>query len=430
GLALGDVDLAGLTTLLQVQDKIRAFAAANPASPWVVGQGWLYSAFPGGAPTREQLDSIVSDRPAVMNCYDGHSIWVNSKALAMAGITKHTADPINGVVVKDARTGEPTGHLKESAADIVNRIMPQLSDDDRRAGLRAAIAEAHRFGVTSIQNAGGRLEDLELYEEARNAGELRVRTYLALSASADTTDADLDRMEAAWKKLGDDATLKTGAVKIFADGVIESRTAALLAPYTNSGTAGAPNLSPDALTKLVTMIDKRGWQIWIHAIGDRAIRMSLDAFEQAAAVNPVPARGRRHRLEHIETIDPTDIPRFARLGVIASLDGVVIVFVLPLIDDLAVPDDQQAVNQPECSGSNLGAEAIKDVRVDSLGTRRGCWPGFRRPLRLRRDELREEHRRHEGPDKCSVHDGPGRNRWGDGHRILRYRPARRATIAV
>ena len=111
---------------------------------------------------------------------------------------------------------------------------------------------------------------------------------------------------------------KTGAVKIFADGVIESRTAAMLAPYANSTTAGAPNLSPEALTRLVAMIDKRGWQILIHAIGDRAIRMSLDALEHAASVNPAPARGRRHRLEHIETIDAADIPRFGGLGVIAS----------------------------------------------------------------------------------------------------------------
>jgi predicted amidohydrolase YtcJ len=318
GLALGDVDLAGLTTLPQVQDKIRAFAAANSANAWVVGQGWLYAAFPGGTPTREQLDAVISDRPAVMNCYDGHSIWVNSRTLAMAGITKDTPDPVNGVIVRDAKTGEPTGHLKESAADLVNRIMPKPTDADRRAALRAAIAEAHRFGVTSIQNAGGSITDLDLYEQARQAQELQVRAYVALSVSAETTEADLDRMDAAWKKLGDDPTLKTGAVKIFADGVIESRTAALLAPYTNSDSAGAPNLSPEALTKLVTMIDKRGWQIWIHAIGDRAIRMALDAFEHAASVNPAPSRGRRHRIEHIETIDAADVPRFAKLGVIAS----------------------------------------------------------------------------------------------------------------
>jgi predicted amidohydrolase YtcJ len=318
GLALNDVDLAGLTTLDAVQDKIRVFAAAKRDRPWIVGRGWLYAAFPGGTPTREQLDLVVPDRPAVMECYDGHSVWVNSRALTLAGITKATPDPANGIIVKDAKTGEPTGHLKEAAAELMNVVMPQPTPEERRAALRAAVAEAHRFGVTSIENAGTSLDEVALYEEVRKAGDLRVRTYLALSASEATTEADLDRMDAAWKRLGDDATLKTGAVKIFADGVIESRTAAMLAPYANAKTSGAPNLSPEALTKIATMADKRGWQIFIHAIGDRAIRISLDALERAAAANPAPSRGRRHRLEHIETIDQADIPRFGRLGIIAS----------------------------------------------------------------------------------------------------------------
>ena len=318
GLALGDVDLAGLTSLRAVQDEIRAFAAAKPQNAWIVGQGWLYAAFPGGTPTKEQLDAVVANRPAVMNCYDGHSIWVNSKALALAGVTRSTPNPTNGIIVKDPRTGEPTGHLKEAAADLVQRVMPKPGETERRAALRAAVAEAHRVGVTSIQNAGSSLDEVALYDQAKAAGDLRVRTYLALSASEATTAADLDRMDAAWKRLDDDPTLKTGAVKIFADGVIESRTAAMLQPYVKSTTAGSPNLSAAALTRLVTMIDRRGWQIFIHAIGDRAIRMALDAFEQAQRVNPAPARGRRHRLEHIETIDSADIPRFGRLGVIAS----------------------------------------------------------------------------------------------------------------
>lgn len=318
GLALGDVDLAGLTNLSEVQDRIRTFVAANPSRPWIVGHGWLYSAFPGGTPTREQLDAAVALQPAVMNCYDAHSIWVNSKALALAGITKDTPNPVNGIVVKDPRTGEPTGHLKESAADLVTRIMPKPSEADRRAALGAAIAEAHRVGVTSVQNAGGTIDDLAFYDRARQAGELPLRLYVALSAAAETTEADLARMEQEWKRLGDDPTLRTGAVKIFADGVIESRTAALLAPYANSSSAGAPNLAPDALLNLVTMIDQRGWQILIHAIGDRAIRMSLDAFAHASSSNAAPARGRRHRIEHIETIDSADIARFGALGVIAS----------------------------------------------------------------------------------------------------------------
>lgn len=345
GLALSDVDLAGLTTLSDIQDKIRAFAAARPDRAWIVGRGWMYAPFPGGSPTRAQLDQVVADRPAVMECYDGHSIWVNSKALAMAGITKATPDPPNGAVVKDPKTGEPTGHLKEAAADLVNRITPQPGREERRAALRAAVAEAHRWGVTSIQNAGASLDELDLYEEARLAADLRVRAYLALSVSEATTEADLDRMDAAWKRLGDEASLKTGAVKIFSDGVIESRTAAMLAPYAGSATAGTPNLSPDALSKLVAMIDRRGWQVLIHAIGDRAVRMSLDALEHAARVNPAPARGRRHRLEHIETIDAADIPRFGRLGVIASQQPVHVQL-----------GDMNAVNPSGPWPDNLGPE--------------------------------------------------------------------------
>ena len=318
GLSLGDVDLAGLTSLTEVQNAIRAYAAAHRESTWVKGRGWLYSPFPGGFPTREQLDAVVPDRPAVMTCYDGHSIWVNSKALAMAGITRNTPNPTNGVVVKDPKTGEPTGHLKESASDLVERIMPKPTDADRRAALRTAVAEAHRVGVTSIQNAGGSPQELELYDQARKAGELRVRAYLALSASAGITEADADRMDEVWKKHQDDPTLTTGAVKIYSDGVIESRTAALLAPYANSAGSGALNYSTEELHRIVALMDKRGWQILIHAIGDRAVRVSLDAFEQAASANPAPARGRRHRLEHIETIDGADVPRFGTLGVIAS----------------------------------------------------------------------------------------------------------------
>ena len=318
GMTLGDVDLAGLTTLAQVQDAIRTFAAAHADAAWVEGRGWLYSPFPGGTPTRQQLDAVVPDRPAVMTCYDGHSVWVNSKALALAGITKATPNPTNGIVVKDPKTGEPTGHLKESATALVNKVRPKPTDADRRAALRKAVAHAHQFGVTSVQNAGTSFEDVELYKEALRAGELQVRAYLAMSTSSATTEADLDRMEQTRQALGDDPTLTTGAVKIYADGVIESRTAAMLAPYENSQAAGAPNLSADQLDHLVAMVDKRGWQIFIHAIGDRAIRMSLDAFERAAAANPAPARGRRHRIEHIEAIAAADIPRFGKLGVIAS----------------------------------------------------------------------------------------------------------------
>jgi len=317
-LGLGDADLSGLATLAEVQSAIRTFAETHPAPTWVIGRGWVYSPFPGGSPTAAQLDAVVTDRPALMRCYDGLSVWVNSKALALAGITRTTPDPPGGEIVRDPRTGEPTGHLKQAAIALIDAVVPKPTHDDERRALRLAVARAHELGITSIQNAGGSLEEMALYEEAFRAGDLLLRTRLATQGRPSTTDADLDAMDEVWKRLGDNPTLTTGIVKLNADGVIEARTAAMLAPYAGSASSGPANYTPEQLDRVVAMFDRRGWQVEIHAIGDRAIRMSLDAIEKAAAANPAPARGRRHRLEHIEAVSAADIPRFATLGVVAS----------------------------------------------------------------------------------------------------------------
>jgi len=318
GLALKQVDLAGLTTLDEVQSAIRDFAAKQPAGAWVHGRGWLYQPFQNGSPTKAQLDAVVPDRPAIMDCYDGHSVWVNSVVLKMAGITKATKDPLNGVIVRDPKTGEPTGHLKEAAQRLIEDILPKETVEDRRAALKAAIAEANKYGVTAIQNARTSIEDMALFDEAKQTGALTVRSYLAMLAHAGLTEADVDKMDAVRQRYGDDPLLRTGIVKMFADGVIESKTAAMLAPYVGTKSAGEPNMTAAEMNRIVAMLDKHGWQIEIHAIGDRAIRMVLDAFEAAAKANPAPARGRRHRVEHIEAISAQDIPRFGQLGVIAS----------------------------------------------------------------------------------------------------------------
>ncbi len=317
-LGLGDADLSGLGTLAEVQSAIRTFAETHKAPTWVIGRGWVYRPFPGGSPTAAQLDAVVTDRPALMRCYDGLSVWVNSKALALAGITRATPDPPGGEIVRDPRTGEPTGHLKQAAIALIDAVVPKPTHDDQRRALRAAVARAHELGITSIQNAGGSLEEMALYEEAFRAGDLLMRTRLATQGRPTTTDADLDAMDAAWKRLGDHPTLTTGIVKLNADGVIEARTAAMLAPYAGSASSGPANYTPDELDRVVAMFDRRGWQVEIHAIGDRALRMALDAIERATAANPAPARGRRHRLEHIEAVSAADIPRFAALGVVAS----------------------------------------------------------------------------------------------------------------
>ena len=317
GLGLQQANLLAASTLEEIGAAIKAFASAHPDRPWVLGRGWYYTPFPGGLPTRQQLDTLVPDRPAYMRCYDGHTAWVNTLALEAAGVTRDTPDPPGGVVVRDAVTGEPTGVLKEAAQELVAKALPQWTREDRLQAIRDAIGEAHRFGVTSVQNAGVDAAELELYDELSRKGELRLRLYNAMSIEPPFSEADADRLDVLWRSRRDDALIKTGAVKLMLDGVIESHTAAMLEPYANRATTGLPNMDAATLNAVVATMDRRGWQIFIHAIGDAAVRQSLDAFERAASVNPAPARGRRHRLEHVETLHPADVGRFGRLNVLA-----------------------------------------------------------------------------------------------------------------
>ncbi|MSO51121.1 MAG: amidohydrolase [Acidobacterium sp.] len=319
GLSLDQINLLDATTLDQIKDTVRIWSEAHPERVWITGRGWYYQPFAGSLPTRQLLDTLVPDRPAYLVAYDGHTGWANSKALKLAGITRHTRSPKNGVIVKDRRTGEPTGALKEAAMALMTAA-PQPTTEDRIAAIRAGLVEAHRVGITSVQNAGGTAEDLELYDALRKRGELTLRVYQALSASGVIGEAELNTLAAVRERFGDDPLLKTGAVKLIADGVIESHTAAMLAPYHNQpNTSGDPRYTQEQLNKTVTLLDREGWQVMTHAIGDAAVRMTLDAYEAAVNANPAPERGRRHRVEHLETIDPADIPRFGKLGVIASM---------------------------------------------------------------------------------------------------------------
>jgi predicted amidohydrolase YtcJ len=323
GLALDQVSLLDATTLDDIKDTIRVWAEAHPEREWITGRGWYYQAFSGAMPTRQLLDTLVPDRPAYLIAYDGHSGWANTKALKLAGITRQTKNPANGVIVKDARTGEPTGALKETAMSLMRGVVPQATEEDRLAAIRAAIDEAHRVGITSVQDAGGSESDLALFELLHKRGDLTLRVYQALMVNPALTEARLEELERLRTRFEDDPMLKAGAIKLVADGVIESHTAAMLEPYANRpAIKGEARFTPEELTRVVGMLDRRGWQIMTHAIGDAAVRMTLDAYQAAAKANPAPARGRRHRIEHIETIDPADIPRFGKLGVIASMQPV------------------------------------------------------------------------------------------------------------
>jgi predicted amidohydrolase YtcJ len=251
---------------------------------------------------------------------------MNSRALAKAGITRTTPDPAGGVIVRDA-SGEPTGMLKEAAVELAYAAIPRASRAEKLALIERSLALLARHGLTMVHNAHGTEEELELYAELERAGKLTARLYNALSAvpPADvmggrpfpTTDALVNKArELSARYRG--PLLRAGAVKIVADGVIEAQTAAMLEPYANaSGTRGLPNYTPEALAALVRALDAASLQVMTHAIGDQAVRMTLDAYEQAARANG--ARDRRFRIEHIETHQPGDTGRFARLGVIASM---------------------------------------------------------------------------------------------------------------
>ena len=322
GLSLDQVSLADAKTVEEIKDTIRVWAESHPEREWITGRGWYYQPFNGAMPTRQLLDTLVPDRPAYLIAYDGHTGWANTKALKAAGITRRTKNPPNGIIVRDAR-GEPSGALKEAAMALLSQVAPQPTEEDRLAGMRAAMDEAHRLGITSVQDAGGPAADLELYDRLRKRNELTLRIYQALRADATLTEAGLEELEQVRTRFADDPLLKTGAIKLIADGVIESHTAAMLEPYANRPSiTGDARFTPQQMNKVVGMLDRRGWQVMTHAIGDAAVRMTLDAYEAAAKTNPRPERGRRHRIEHIETIDPADIPRFGELGVIASFQPV------------------------------------------------------------------------------------------------------------
>jgi predicted amidohydrolase YtcJ len=322
GLSLDQVSLSDAKTVDEIKDTIRGWAEAHPERQWITGRGWYYQAFNGVMPTRQMLDALVSDRPAYLVAYDGHTGWANTKALKAANITRATKNPPNGIIVRDSR-GEPTGALKEAAMALVSAIAPQPTEEDRLAAIGAAIDEAHRLGITSVQDAGGPAGDLELYDRLRKRNKLTLRIYQALRADATLTEEQLDELERVRARFADDPLLKTGAIKLVADGVIEAHTAAMLEPYANRPSiTGDARFTPAQMNAVVGMLDRRGWQVMTHAIGDAAVRMTLDAYEAAAKTGPRPERGRRHRIEHIETIDPADVPRFGRLGVTASFQPV------------------------------------------------------------------------------------------------------------
>lgn len=313
--------LDGSPDVAEIQRRVKAWAEANPQAPWVLGRGWMYAAFGAeGLPHRRQLDEVVADRPAFLRGADGHTGWANSKALALAGITKDTPDPPNGEIVRDPATGEPTGALKEAAMGLVGRLVPSPTRAESKDALRRALATTTRLGVTRVHSLGGDEAVLDLLDELQREGALTVRFDVAVFVGPPGLTPELRRQiaETRAKYAGD--RLAFGGVKLMLDGVIDSRTAALLEPYANDTRRGESFWNRDDYLRTVAELDADGIQVATHAIGDASIRLALDGFEAAAKANGAwRGRGqRRHKIEHVEAIAIGDAGRFRRLDVSAS----------------------------------------------------------------------------------------------------------------
>lgn len=316
GLEMSECQLSELTTGQQILEAVRLYAGKNPQKKWIRGSGWQLPLFPNANPHKLLLDKAVPDRPVFLYAADGHSAWANSRALEIAGVNKNTPDPKPGRIERDPETGEPTGTLREDAMALVEKHLPEYSMEDYIKGLRRGLEMANRFGITSFQDASVSEEFLKVYAELDRRGELTARIVAAMSIDPSKGTAQLARLVEMRKKYKG-RRLRATAVKIFADGVIEAHTAALLEPYVGTnGDRGKANVEPDVFNPLVAALDREGFQVHVHAIGDRAIRNALDAFEFARLKNG--SRDSRHTIAHIELFDPQDVPRFQRLGVIAN----------------------------------------------------------------------------------------------------------------
>ena len=316
-MGLTRVDLNDAKTVAEIQKRVKEYAESHLQEPWITGMGWTYPTFgPSALPDKKILDDVVPTRPVYLVAFDGHSSWANSKALQMAGITRETPDPPNGKIVRDEK-GEATGALKESAGDLVARVMPKPTREERLAALRLGIHEANKFGLSRVHSAGQDFEWLDLYDELRRNGEMTLRFYVAyfLDPPELTPDA-IEKIEQARRTYHDD-WISGGVVKTMLDGVVEAHTAAMLAPYSDDPSqTGKLFWDPAKYTQAVAELDRRGLQIFTHAIGDKAVRLALDAYQNATETNHT--NDARPRIEHIETISAQDVPRFGKQGVIAS----------------------------------------------------------------------------------------------------------------
>ena len=308
------LDLRGLAKT-QILERVSAAARAATTGEWIQGGGWDEGFFePSAFPTAADLDKVAPDHPVFLSRIDGHSAWLNSRALSVAKITRDTADPEGGKILRDAG-GAPAGMLVDTAVSLARDAIPPLSHADRFAQLKAALAQYVRWGVTSLHVTGEGLEGLELFKELLASGELPLRVYVLASGDGPAADHYLAREPEL--NLGGRLTIR--GFKVLLDGALGSRGAQLSAPYSDAPSeTGLVLMKDDAFRNLVRRATDRGFQVATHAIGDLAVRRALDGYEAAGPS----IRALRPRIEHASVIQPQDLPRFSRLGVIASMQPV------------------------------------------------------------------------------------------------------------
>jgi len=310
GLTKLNVDLTNATSLKDMLTRVGSYAKDAPAGRWLTGGRWDQTLWAEKVlPTRQELDDVTLGHPALLERVDGHIAIANSAALDAAGLSGKTVVPKGGAIDLDAR-GEPTGILRESAMELVAKIIPPRSHEERVRGAELAIADALAHGATSVQDNSD-WEDFLVYEELENAGKLnlRITEWLPFKAPLDELKQMRSHHDA------NDPMLHTGMLKGFMDGSLGSRTAAMKAPYSDdAGNMGLPQFSQAELNALALERAKAGFQLGFHAIGDRAAEMALDAYAQ-----PEISTHARNRIEHAQVVEQTDVARFAKLGVIASM---------------------------------------------------------------------------------------------------------------
>lgn len=344
------LSLHGIVDREQIFERIRRWAADNPHSPWVVGDGWDEGAFlPSGKPTREMLDALVPDRPALLYDNAGHGAWVNGRALALAGITATTPDPVNGRIQRDAR-GEPSGTLHEdSAMQLVARHIPPASPAEVRENLEVALAEMSRHGITGLQDAMATPEIAEAFRQLDREDRLPQHARLCLPHYPEKDDEAQIAEFIAQRKALAGKRLRADCVKLFLDGAYGSHTVVLLEPYSDQperfgrGTLFIPQ---DRLDRLATRLDAEGFQLHMHAQGDGAVRAGLDAIAAARGANG--DRDARHTIAHLCLVDAADRKRFRELGVLANLS--------PL---WMLPDPWETVFAPRLFGPERSARLFE-----------------------------------------------------------------------